>query len=470
MEPRALQFIADASGGRLVRGLPGDVVKGICTDSRKAGPGDLFIAIPGERFDGHQFVGSVASAGVAAVLVLSGRLDAVPGDCGIIEVQDIRQALGRLAGAYRRQFQIPCIAVAGSNGKTTTKELVAAVLRQSLETLWSEASFNNDIGVPLTLLRLDSRHRAAVLELGTNHPGELAPLVDMACPRIGVITSIGREHLEFFKDLNGVVEEEGALAEGLPGDGVLILPGDSEWAGTLAARARCRIVRVGLGEGNDWRAADISLDTQGTRFRVTHAPAGFEGPVQVPLLGRHQVTNAMFAMAVGAELGLDPATVRRGLGQCRPAKSRMVLTGQDGYFLLDDSYNANADSMRAALAALSELPCGGRRIAVLGDMAELGDHTRGAHEEIGHAAARSGIDLLVTTGTHSSVTLAAAVESGVRRAVTAASVEEVVSLLRGEVRAGDIVLVKASRSAGLDRIGESLRRSSHPPAGGGPAS
>jgi UDP-N-acetylmuramoyl-tripeptide--D-alanyl-D-alanine ligase len=229
VETRSLKFVAEAGGAEIRRGAGETPVKNVCTDSRSAQAGDVFFAIPGERFDGHDFLNEVAAKGAAAVVVAQKKVPAPLPACAVLVVNDVRAALGRLAAAYRRDFDLPVIAVGGSNGKTTAKELIASVLRQKLATLWSEASFNNDIGVPLTLLRLEKSHRAAVLEAGTNHPGELAPLVKMIRPKYGVLTNIGREHLEFFGDLAGVAQEEGWLAELLPADGKLFVNGDNEW-------------------------------------------------------------------------------------------------------------------------------------------------------------------------------------------------------------------------------------------------
>ncbi len=251
MESRTLEFVCLACAGDLLAGLPSATTSRVCTDSRQAQPGDLFFALRGDRFDAHDFLGEVAAKQVAAVVVE--RAKAPPGlvGCGVIGVDNPRRALGDLAARYRADFTLPVIAVAGSNGKTTTKELLAAGLRQKFNTLWSAASFNNDVGVPLTLLQLERDRQAAVLEVGTNHPGELAPLVRMIQPQFGVLTSIGREHLEFFGDVAGVAQEEGWLAELLPASGKLFLDGDSEWARVIARRARASVVRVGFGEQND---------------------------------------------------------------------------------------------------------------------------------------------------------------------------------------------------------------------------
>src|SRR5438105_653604 len=237
MEPRSVEYICDAVSGRL-EGPGSRIITGISTDSRTVREGDCFIAVAGEKFDGHKFVGEALKKGAAVLMLAHDRIPE-PGLQGpIITVADTRRALGQLAARYRNDFQVPVIAVAGSNGKTTTKELIAAVLRQNLATLWSEASFNNDIGVPLTLSKLEAKYEAAVLEVGTNHPGELAPLLEMIRPRYGVLTSIGREHLEYFGDVEGVAREEGVLAELLPEEGKLFINGDNEWSGPIARRTR----------------------------------------------------------------------------------------------------------------------------------------------------------------------------------------------------------------------------------------
>src|SRR6267154_1233306 len=222
VEALTIGYIASACSGELVTGSAKKTVLRVCTDSRQLQSGDVFFALKGEKFDGHDFLDE-ATKTAAAVVVERGRAPTSKSDCAVVAVDNPRRALGRLAQAYRKDFKLPIVAIAGSNGKTTTKELVASVLRQGRKTLWSEASYNNDIGVPLTLLRLEGSHEVAVLELGTNHPGELEPLVRMIRPNYGVITSIGREHLEFFGDLAGVAQEEGWLAELLPPDGKLLL-------------------------------------------------------------------------------------------------------------------------------------------------------------------------------------------------------------------------------------------------------
>ena len=456
-----MKYVAGACDAEIKSGAAETKVKNVCTDSRSVKPGDLFLAIPGEKFDGHDFVADVAAKGAAAVMVLKSKVQSlkskVPAGCAVLAVDDVRAAFGKLAAAYRRDFSLPVTVVGGSNGKTTTKELLASLLRQKFATLWSEASFNNDIGVPATLLRLEKSHQAAVLEAGTNHPGELAPLVKIIQPKYGVITSIGREHLEFFGDVAGVAQEEGWLAEMLPADGKLFLNGDSEWAGQIAARTKATVVRVGFDKKNDWHASKVRLDKNGVTFQVAAPKAEFSGEYRINLLGRHQVVNALLAIGSGEEHGLGRAEIQRGLAECQPPKMRMQFWEAGGVRVLDDCYNANADSMRAALETLCELPLQGRRVAVLGDMAELGAHTGPAHVEIGQCAANLKIGQLFTVGKNSAATAQAARDGGLTRVIEFADVEAAVRAVKNFLKPGDVVLLKASRSSRLERIAETLK-------------
>ncbi len=452
-----MKFVAEACAAEIRRGAGETPVARVCIDSRQAGPGDLFFAIKGERFDGHDFLNEVAAKGVAAVVVERKKIPASLPECAVLVVDDARQALGQFAAAYRQEFDLPVIAVGGSNGKTTTKELIASVLRQKLATVWSEASFNNDIGVPLTLLRLEKPHRAAVLEAGTNHPGELAPLVRMIRPKYGVLTNIGREHLEFFGDLAGVAQEEGWLAELLPADGRLVVNGDCEWTGRVVTRTRATVVRVGLGEKNDWRAKGVRPDKNGVTFRVEAPEPEYGGEYRINLLGRHQVTNALLAVAVGEELGLGGAAARDGLARCQPPKMRLQFWEAGGVRVLDDAYNANADSTLAALETLCDLPLQGRRVAVLGDMNELGPHSEAAHAEVGRRAAELGIGQLFAVGKMAPVMARAARDAGLNRVIEFADVEAAVKAVKDFLKAGDVVLLKASRTVRLERIAGTLK-------------
>lgn len=458
MESRSLQYITEACGGVLRKGTPTDRVSRICTDSRRVQAGDLFFALAGDRFDGHAFLEDVVHQGAAGVVAEASKLPALLANCAVITVEATRPALGRLAARYRQDFALPVIAVGGSNGKTTTKELVASVLSQGFPTLRSEASFNNDIGVPLTLLGLKQPHRAAVLEVGTNHPGELAPLVRAIAPQYGILTSLGREHLEFFGNLEGVAKEEGWLAELLPSEGRLFIHGEGPAIETVRRRARASVIRIGQKPDDDWRITRAEVDGTGTSFEVMVPDPAFCGQYRLNLLGRHQAVNALFAIALGAELGLTREQIQRGLVDCAPLKMRLAIWHAGDLRVLDDAYNANADSTLAALATLCELPCSGRRVVVLGDMAELGKHSQAAHAEVGQRAAKAGIDCLFAIGQWASVTANAARRSGLAAVAEFPSIETASQPLLDYLQAGDLVLLKASRAARFERLGEVLRK------------
>jgi UDP-N-acetylmuramoyl-tripeptide--D-alanyl-D-alanine ligase len=455
MEEQTLHFIAKSCGGRLINAQSESRVRNISTDSRTVQAGDLFAAVPGDNFDGHDFLADVCAKGAVAALVEETRVTALPPRFAAIAVSGTRRALGRIAAAYRKHFDLSAVAIAGSNGKTSTKELLASVLRQKLEIVSSAASFNNDLGVPLTIFKIERHHQAGVFEVGTNHPGELRPLIEMIQPTAGIMTSIGREHLEFFGNIEGVLEEEGALAELLPASGFLVVNGEGYGAARLARRTRARVIRIGTGPRCDWRISDVGLGESGSRFRIETNDPEFCGEYQTKLLGAHQVVNATYAAVVGKELGLGRAEIQRGLASCSGAKMRLQLKHIDDFVLLDDAYNANADSMQAALDTLEKFPCKGRRIAVLGEMAELGEASLAAHQEIGRRAG-VGIDCLVAVGRNSDVMAAAARSAGMRDVIDLPEAERAGAVVTELVRPGDVVLVKASRSARLERVVEFL--------------
>jgi UDP-N-acetylmuramoyl-tripeptide--D-alanyl-D-alanine ligase len=456
MQTRTNQYLCEACQGRLLRGAPAGVVHRLCTDSRSVKCGDLFLAIAGDRFDGHDFLNQAVEKGASTLVVQEGRHTAFAGSCAVIAVDDTRKALGRLGARYRKDFDPLMIVVGGSNGKTSTKGLIASLLGTAMPTLASEASFNNDIGVPTTLLNLEPEHRVAILEAGTNHPGELAPLVELIQPRFGVITSIGREHLQFFGSMERVVEEESALARALPADGRLFLNVDSEWSAQIAASTRATVVKAGTSAAAEWRGKAFRVGRSGTGFRLDSPRVELSGHYRVPLLGRHQAINAILAIAIAAELGLSREQIQAGLDQCRPAKMRLQLWDWNGVQVLDDAYNANTDSVRAALLTLKELPCQGRRVAVLGDMAELGEHSEAAHEEVGRTAAEEGVEQLFAVGTMAPIVGRAARAAGLNRVMEFPDVNSAVGAVKGFVRSGDVMLLKASRSSRLERLGELL--------------
>ena len=442
----SLQFLIETCPGVSVGIDSTQDYQRVCTDTRKVQPGDLFFALRGERFNGNTYAAKALQAGAVAAVV-DEPVDAAP----VLRVADARVAYGQLAAAHRREFELPVFGVAGSNGKTSTKDMLASVLSAERNVLCSEASFNNDVGVPATLLQLEPKHEAAVVELGTNHPGELAPLVQMAAPDFGVLTGIGREHLEFFGDLQGVAQEEGMLAELLPSRGKLFLYGDGDWVKPICQRTQAHVYRVGFEATNDWQVKTVQVEESGTHFSIRAAEGSWSGDYFTPLIGRHQAGNAALALAAGAALGMDREALAQGLAASPQPRLRLQWAESGGVRWLNDAYNANADSVRASLETLGALETNGRRFVVLGEMAELGAHAENAHREAGELAASVAAGL-IAIGQWAEVTSEAARAAGLKRVEAVSDTRSAANVLREWVQPKDVVLLKASRAAKLEQI------------------
>ncbi len=394
------QMIASLTGARMTQNT---IFDGVSTDSRSAGRDALFVALRGEHFDGHDFLADVAARGVAAVVV-----DKLPAGWTLpaIVVPDTLVALGQIANFWRMQFAVPVIGVTGSNGKTTVKEMIAAILAAAHGEdgrLATRGNLNNEIGVPLTLMRLEAQHKAAVIELGMNHPGEIARLTAIAAPTIGMVNNAQREHQEFMHTVEAVARENGSVIAGLPVDGIAVYPSDDEftplWRGLAQGRGQRRTVTFGLDDaanvGCSWRAAafgnelDVVVRAGGNperRFGVKLAAAGL-----------HNVRNALAAIACTLAAGIPEAAVVRGLEAFAPVSGRLQRkTAACGAALIDDTYNANPDSVRAAIDVLAQAPQ--PRVLVLGDMGEVGAQGREFHEEIAAYAIAKGIETVLATG------------------------------------------------------------------------
>lgn len=433
--------------------LPEFSAQGITTDTRDDLNGKVFVALKGDRFDGHTFVAKAFEKGAVCCVVDH----SYEGEGALVRVPDTRRFLGDLARVVRERNQIPVVAVAGSNGKTTTKDILAHLLSNRFETVSSVASFNNDIGLPLTLFGLKESTEAAVVELGTNHPGEISRLATIARPTMGVITSIGREHLEFFHDLEGVADEEGGLAESLDDDGMLFINSDTPYAEAIANRTEAMVVRVGSGLTADWVVSGIRMDGKGVTFRLSvPAEPQYAGEYAIELPGKHNAYNAALAIAVAASLGVSPECVRESLSTVSGPSMRMDVRNVGGLTLINDAYNANADSTLAAIETLRGMKCDGHRIAVIGQMAELGDQTDAAHAEIGARAAGLGLDCVITLGEGGRVTAEACLKCGMQQVYHFEMKEDVCKRLQELVHEGDCVLFKASRSAKLEDVFEEL--------------
>jgi UDP-N-acetylmuramoyl-tripeptide--D-alanyl-D-alanine ligase len=453
--------IVAATGGSLLA-RSSRPVHGGAVDSRLVEAGVLFVALPGTRVDGHDFVADAIAAGAAAVLVarpLDARaaeaVAAHAGGVSVIVVGDPLAALQRVAGAWRSRFSPLTVGITGSVGKTSVKEAVAAVLSSRLRTLRSPGNANNEIGLPLTLLRLDASVEAAVLEMGMYTGGEIADLARIARPSVGVVTAVAPVHLERAGSLDAIANAKAELVEALPADGVAVLNADDSIVRSFDRRTAARAVLYGMAADADVRVEDVrAAGAAGTSF--TLVAAGSRREVLTPALGRHSAVNGAAAAAVGLAAGLGLDEVADALAGGWSADHRAQLVDLGRYRLLDDSYNAAPSSMLAALDLLATLP--GRRVAVLGEMLELGDLSDAGHREVGEAAGRT-LDELVTVGAGAGRIADAAVAAGlpagrVHRAPDRAAAATV---LRDVVRDGDVVLVKASRGAALDLLVADLR-------------
>lgn len=418
-------------------------VRGVSIDSRRIAPGDLFVALPGARVDGHDFLAEVAAAGAAAALVSRDVQAPLP----VIRVADTRRALSSLGAYNRTLFEGTLVAITGSSGKTTAKTLVAAVLARAGETLATEGNLNNEIGVPLTLLRLTPAHRFAVVEMGAARRGDIAWLCELGRPDIALLLNAMPAHLEGFGDLEGVVEAKGEIYQGLAGKGIAVINGDQPWASRWrAAAGGARILDYALEQPAAIRARDIrSRGMAGSSFIVS-TPEG-DLPVRLQLPGRHNVSNALAALAVGMACGVGLSEISAGLASVRPVAGRGALQrGVGGSTLVDDTYNANPGSVRAAIDLLADCPP--RRWLALGAMLELGEDSARMHREIGEYARDRGLDHFVGVGEPLREAVAAFGEGGEWHADCATAAAS----MQGRLQAGDTVVIKGSRSAAMERL------------------
>lgn len=443
------------SNGRTNR-LPDTAVASVSTDTRAMSQGALFVALRGERLNGHDYLDDAMAAGAVAAIV-DHRPEAAPAGLPLIEVTDTRKALGKLANHVRRQLKhTKVIAVAGSNGKTTTKHLIHAALSRHLKGSFSPKSFNNDIGVPLTLLPVSSRDDYVVVECGTNRTGEIAALSRICEPDIAVITNAGPEHLEGLGDLPGVRKENAAITAGMKGDGCLVLHGDDEELVAATSGFGGKRITFGLEKTNNFWAGDVHAGFEGVRFALN----GTKEQVFVPLLGRHIALNALAAIAVARRLGVPDSAMLEGLARAEGPAMRMQQISVGGVHIINDAYNANPASLLAAMQTLRDLPHLGRKIAVLGDMLELGPMSDQYHRDAGRIAAGSNLDLLVCVGAGGSLIAAGAVMAGMsgERVLSFADAPAAADALDALIRPGDLVLIKASRGLRLEQVAEMLLR------------
>ena len=457
MPPFTVQDIVRATQGALVAGDLGVPVTGVSIDSRTLGVGEAFFAIRGYRLDGHAFLADAASRG-AACLVVQALHDDVPANVPLVLVEDTTRALGLLAAYHRARFSIPVVAVTGSNGKTTTKELIAGVLGVRWQVLKPSGSFNNQWGLPLTLLRLAAEHQALVLEIGSQHPGEIAALAELARPTVAAVTTIAHAHTEFLGSLDGVRAEKVALVRAVGAEGRVVLNADDPRVAGMARDARAPVITYGRSAAADVRATGEPVENARS-LTFTLESGGARAPVTLAFVGRHNVTNALAAAAVGVALGWPLDEIARGLGEAWPVAGRCVWRDAGGVRILDDTYNANPVSVRAALetaAARRAAAPSGRLVVVLGDMLELGAIAEEAHQEMGRAVVAAGADEFVGVGRMSRLAVETARAAGLVEARHATTFEDTVAHLLKRVASGDVVLVKGSRGMRMERVVDAL--------------
>jgi UDP-N-acetylmuramoyl-tripeptide--D-alanyl-D-alanine ligase len=461
--PWTTREILEATHGELLCGDLGRSFSKAFIDSRMPADGGVFVAIVGEIHDGHKFLPDVVEQGVRGLVVSREKAEHLPvtawkkNDVACIAVDDTTRALGDMAGFNRRRSNASVVGITGSNGKTTTRQLTATVVSQQYNTLATIGNLNNEIGLPLTLLGLESDHQWAVVELGTNNPGEIARLAAICSPDIAVITNIGPAHLEGLGSIDGVAREKGSLLKGLRKNGKAVLNADDPRVLQLARQTPNEVTLYGLSADASVRATDVNENEDRIRFTLNLAEEKMSIRLNSP--ARFMVTNALAAAAVGIQLGLTCRTIKAGLEAFTPVSGRMnILHTPNGIHIIDDTYNANPDSMEAALTTLKTMRAGSRGIFVAGDMLELGDQAPALHRKIGAMAAQSGVIRIYARGDFADRVASGARDEGMSAANTiTGSRQEIISDLIHWLQPGDWVLVKGSRGMAMEKVVEGLK-------------
>jgi len=449
------QTIAELAGGRLF-GDGGATVTGVAIDTRRLQRGDLFVALRGEHADGHAFLDVAARSGAGALLVRDGAV--VPDGIASVAVDDPLDALGRLAAETRGRLDARVVAITGSSGKTMTKDLTASVAGRRFRVVASEASFNNEIGVPLTILAADRTTEVLVVEVGSRGVGHIAALMPVLRPDISVVLNVGVAHIGMFGSTEAIAQAKGELVEGLDPPGVAVLNADDPEVNAMASRTRARVLRFGTATEADVRATRVALGEDARASFVLTTPDG-SADVRLPVPGEHLVSDALAAAAAGVALAVDVAGIAEGLSAASVSAWRMqTIDAPGGWLVLNDAYNANPGSVLAALKTLVAMARGRRTWAVLGPMAELGEHAAAEHDRIGRLAVRLGVGRLVAVGEDTRALFEAARLEGMtpEEATMAGDADEAIRVVRAALEPGDVVLVKASRASGFERVALAL--------------
>ncbi len=442
-----LSEVINATKGEVKDQTYQKVFTGVSSDTRTIQPGNLFVALCGEKYDGHNFLDEAGRKGAAGAIISRSDV-AAPGVTRVV-VPNTVTALQDLARYHRQRFLIPIVAVTGSNGKTTTKDMVASVLGSHFAVLKTEANFNNEIGLAQTLLQLRPDHEVAVVEMGMRAKGEIKELAGVALPTIAVVTNVSETHIELLGSLENIAAAKAELVEAIPGHGLVFLNADNHYVKLMQAKAKAKIVFYGLGTNAAIRAENIHTSRNGTTFSCIYSRGNF--PVELATIGRHNVTNALAAIAVGLELGLDISEIQSGLKTVTSGKMRLHVEEVNGFTIINDAYNASPLSTAAAVETLADI-ARGRRIAVLGDMLELGPVAVEAHKKMGEKLVECKIDAVVTVGQLARHIAMQASQAGISVAVACNDHEEAMKVLQNVAKAGDTILIKGSRGMKMEKL------------------
>lgn len=447
-----LEEILSATGADVVRKKE-ESFHDVVTDTRKISKGDLFVALKGERFNGEDFAGAAVEKGAAGVLVTSSCPEENLRGIGetLLKVGDTQRAYQEIAHLWRKKFDLPVVAITGSNGKTTTKELVAAVLSAKGKVLKTQANFNNEIGLPLTLLGLGKEHKSAVVEIGMRGLHQIESLAPVAEPSVGIVTNVGETHMELLGSMDNIARAKAELVEAIPPGGTVILNGDNAYVAAMKDKAAdgVKVLTFGMEHPADIHGENIRTEEGMTKFETVYE--GERHEYHLPMMGRHNVYNALAAIAAGYALGLSSEEIHNGLLHSEAAKMRFEVQQKNGMKIVNDAYNASPMSMTAAINTLSEI-AEGRKIAVMGDMLELGAAASEAHHRVGTELAEKGFAAVVTCGDMGAKIAAGAEEGGIREVFRCASHEEAADVLKKILRPGDHVLFKGSRGMQMEKI------------------
>lgn len=450
MQVLSVLDILKATGGAIISGSEDGVVKAITTDSRKAEKDTLFIPLIGERADGHNFILGALSKG--AVSLTDRQIEGASGT--LIKVCDTKKALGDIARYYKGKYHLPSVAITGSVGKTTTKDMISGVLSEKFNTHKTPNNFNNDIGVPLTIFGIEKEHNMAVIEMGMNHFGEIEYLQNIANTDIAVISNVGMSHIENLGSREGIFRAKMEIAKNFNENNTLIVNGDNEYLDTICDTPY-KVVRFGIDEHNDIYAKDIkNLGLMGVEFMVCYE--GGEFPVTVTQPGVHNVYNALSAIAVGFHFGLTSEECARGIKNCKYTASRLEITEINGSEIINDCYNSSPDSVRAALKVMGETQKS-TKIAVLGDILEMGEFAPKAHYDLGKNVAENGIDILITAGENTKELARGAKGNGMENVISFDTTDELVKEINDLIKPNSCVLVKASHGMEFNKVIDAIK-------------